>query len=194
MKKNSFYRLLISLGLLGFNVADDGAGGGDDGAGDDIDDIDVDIDDADDGAEGAGGGKPEPKDDGAGDSPDVKTLQEKIDKLEAKNKEKEDEEQYQQVINGIKADHPDFELSKVEEHLKKMFEEDPEKAKSLNNEAGYRYIHLTQFAVKDVDNEEFYGGRNTPPEDRSDEILEKASSGNMLSIEDEMELYGKHLA
>lgn len=189
---NKLLKLLVSLGLFGnYAVDDDGAG-----SGDDKDIGDEDIGDEDD--KGAGGkeispGEKHNTDDILKLQQEIKDSKAEIDTLTKDKETRETNTARDAIIAGIKQNHPEFDDSKIVERLKEIHKTDPAKAESLNNSAGWELLHIQEFAPKKVENDFFDLGRNGEYEDRSEEMMKKVEGGEWLSVEDELEVYGKLL-
>jgi uncharacterized protein (UPF0335 family) len=191
IKKNGLFAFLKQLGLFGSYIVDDeGAGAGD------IDDIgDIDIDDISDDTDPKDGGEPNPKDGedqtSTGGSEDIEALRKQIEELQADKEARESAEAQNQAIAQLQNQYDGFDSKAVKDYLVELNKTDPEKAESLNNQVGWENVWLTQIAPK-VNNDVVSFGRNVPPVDRTEEVLEKVNNGT-VTFADEQDVLGKLL-
>jgi len=182
---NKFYRFLFALCSFNSFIVDDAAGGSDD----DIDIDDIDIDDEDD----ANTDSNSNDNSNNNDESNSTSLEDTVKALQAKIQAREDADLLTNTLNELGEKHKGFDSSKVKDYLVELNKTDPERANALNNPIGFENIWLTQFRENTVDNDNPNFGRNVKPVDRSEEINEKISSGETLTIQDEIAFYGKDL-
>lgn len=170
MRKFSLFKILGVLGMFGLSVdGGDGGGGGDNPPADegkqlgdeDIKDNDV-LDDKDD---------------------KYKDLESKVKTLDEIISKEQKEKAVNTAVAGIKTDYPTFDESKIIDKLKEIQKTDSAKAAALNNPAGWELLHLKYFEPKNVDNDDFDGGRNNKKEPFDhDEALSKAKTGDTKAL------------
>ena len=192
MKK--WYSFLFAFVMFNHFIVDgDGAGSGGDDAGD-VGDIDINDDDIDDGDDSTDKTSNDKSDNNNEDSKtDVDKLQKQIDELQADKTARERATATSDAIKELGDKHNGFDSNKVKEYLTELNKTNPDKANMLNNPVGWENVWLNEFASKEVDNDNPAFGRNIAPVDRSEEVLEKVKDGEWLSVEDELQVYGKHL-
>lgn len=176
MKKRNFLLKIFSmLGLFGsFVVDDEGAGGdnSDDENENDKDDIaNQDLD------ENTNAGGDEKKDE------QIKNLEEKLKNLESKEEKRSQDDAVNEAIASLESEYEDFDIEEVRAELIQINKDNPEKAESLNNPAGWRQIYLEKRLEESLnENPEF--GRNTTTVAPSAEVLQRAKT-ERLSLEDQ---------
>ncbi len=184
MKK--WYSFLFAFVMFNHFIVDgDGAGNGGDG---DVDIGDVDIGDSTDKTS-----KEKENNTNEDSKSDVDKLQKQVDELTADKTARESETATSNAIKELGDKHNGFDSNKVKEYLTELNKTNPDKANMLNNPVGWENVWLNEFAHKEVDNDNPAFGRNIAPVDRSEEVLEKVKDGKWLSVEDELQVYGKHL-
>jgi hypothetical protein len=176
-----FWKFLLSFFLFTHYIVDnDGAGGDDDGADDDIGDIDIDQEE-------------EKKEDKKEPPNELETIKKELADLRAKEEARDNDQATQNAISEIKGKYADFDANKVKEFLVNLNKTDPKKANALNNPIGWENIYLTQFAPKNVENDDVSFGRNVDPVERGEEVMERVKNGEIISVDDELSIYGKLL-
>lgn len=115
-----------------------------------------------------------------------------LDKLKAIVYENERVKAVDGLVSEIKTRHADFNPDQIRNYLVELNKTDPAKAESLNNSVGWELLHLQNFAAKPVNNDYFGHGREGGGVDRSTEILERVSSGN-VSVADQAAVLAKYL-
>ena len=194
MKKLGMFRFLFAFMMLNHFIIDgEGAGSGGDDAGGDIGDID--IDDENNGADDEADKTSKEKDNNINEDSknDMATLKKELDELKADKEKRESDTAVNIAIKELGDKHNGFDSNKVKEYLTGLNKTNPDKANMLNNPVGWENVWLNEFASKEVDNDNPAFGRNIAPSDRSEEVLEKVKDGEWLSVEDELQVYGKHL-
>lgn len=170
MKKFSLFRILGALGMFGLSIdGGDGGGGGDNPPAGDNPLGDEDIKDND-------------VLDGDKDNK-LKDLESKVKSLDEIVTKKQQEEAVNTAVSNIKKDYPTFDDKKILDKLNEINKTDPKRAEALNNPAGWELLHLKYFQPKDVDNDDFDGGRNNKntPFDH-DEAMGKAKTGDTKAL------------
>ena len=189
------FKFLTSLIFLHSFVVDDGDGGSsnpEEGAGaegKEPNDGDGGSSNPEEGA-GAGAEGKEPNDE-TGDN-DLEDIKKQLDDLRGYKEKKEQEEAVSSAVNSIKSEYPDFDESKVIEHLKNIAKTDPAKADALNNPVGWENIWLKEFNEAEPTNDYVGFGRNSGSSDFSD-IESKIENGEYLTDRDEDRYFYKDL-
>ena len=173
LKKHGLLGFLGAMGLFGSFVTDG------DGAGSDGDNFE--FDDEFDDADGAGAGD----DNADGDDKNSK----RIEELERKLDEQEQEKSYNNHLADLKKTHKDFDENQIKDYLVELHKTDPAKAESLNSPLGWENIHLNNFAKKEVENDHPNFGRNVTPVSRTDEFEDKLKSGQALSLDEQTKYF-----
>ena len=188
-----FFKFLTLFMMFNHYIVDnDGAGSGDDIG--DIGDIDID-DDENGGADDSADKSSKEKDNNINEDSknDIATLKKELDELKADKEKRESDNAVNIAIKELGDKHNGFDSNKIKEYLTELNKTNPDKANMLNNPVGWENVWLNEFASKEVDNDNPAFGRNIAPVDRSEEVLEKVKDGEWLSVEDELQVYGKHL-
>ena len=151
MRKFGIFAALYALffsSMFCFVVDDEGTGGNEP-TGNDIGDDDLDFGDE----EPAGGNEP------TGDDATISIPKEEWQKVNSFIEEQERKAAYESTITSLKEAIPGFDEKAVVEHLKAMHKENPQRAATYNNEAGFKAIwyELQQKAAK---NDDVNGGKN----------------------------------
>jgi hypothetical protein len=192
------FSFLFSIMMFhSFAVDDEGAGagdiGGDDdnssgddagataGGADDIGDIDI--------------GETDPKD-GDGDvntsnTEDIEALRKQIEELQAYKEAGENQAAQNQAVQDLQNKYDGFDSNAIKDYLVELNKTNPEEAAELNDKKGWELVWLTQIAPK-VNNDVVSFGRNVPPVDRTDEVLERVNNGT-VTFADEQDVLGKLL-
>jgi hypothetical protein len=193
MKRFTIFSFLWSMMMFqNYIVDNDGAGGGDDNT--DIGDIDINDDDIDNNNDDTDKKADENQHNNDNDSKsDIETLKKELEELKADKEQRESEIAINHAIKELSQKHQGFDSEKIKGYLIELNKTNPEKANMLNNPVGWENIWLNEFATANVNNDSPSFGRNVAPVDRSEEVLEKVKSGEWLSVDDELEIYGKHL-
>ncbi len=124
---------------------------------------------------------------------EIEILKNQIKELNDDKQIRENELAINNAIKELSEKHKGFDSNKVKDYLVELNINNPKKANMLNNPVGWENIWLNEFSSKEVNNDNPSYGRNVALVDRSEEVLEKVNNGEWLSVEDELEVYGKHL-
>jgi len=164
-------------------VDDDGAGGGDDTSSDtDGDDTSSDADDTSSDTDG---------DDTSSDADDTSSdtdgddLKQTVAELKEYIAAQEQDKLIASAVETIQSRYDDFDIGKIEEHLKEMAKDNPQEAEQYNNPVGWELLWSREFATKDVVNDEFNFGRGDGAENRDKEFEDKLAKGELLSVDEQ---------
>ena len=194
MKRFTIFSFLWSKMMFqNYIVDNDGAGGGDDNT--DIGDIDInddDIDNNNDDTDNSSNGNSNNSNE-SGNSDELEKLRKQVETLQADKVARDTTDATNTAVAELQSKHQGFESNKVQEYLTELNKTNPEKANELNTPVGWENIWLNEFATANVNNDSPSFGRNVAPVDRSEEVLEKVKDGEIISVNDELEIYGNLL-